>query len=199
MDWLTVTDWLIAWLAHWLIASTGLFTHGRFMLRKEINFNALHDMNQKYWDCWWKWLISHFRSDVSSRCDKTSTATGLRGYLQCHKCCIYCLVIQLSSEPDKLNCWYSLLKVRLRHGFISFLYSYLAKLKPKFKTVWNWCICKMRDTLVKEKTLHCIWVTWILVDFNIYFASCFLFTTNFKTEIQQNFQTQRKSIKHFCF
>ena len=54
----------------------------------------------------------------------------------------------------------------------------------------------MKDTQVKEKTLHCIWVTWILVDFNIFFVSCFLFTTK-KTEIQQNFQTQRKSIKQF--
>ena len=113
-DWLTVTDWLIDWLAHWLIGFTGLFTYWRFMLRKENNFNALHDTNQNYWDCWWKWLIFHFRSNVSSRCDKTSTATGFRGYLQCHRCCIYCFVIQLMSEPDKLNCWYSLFKVRVR-------------------------------------------------------------------------------------
>ena len=120
--WLTVwlIDWLIAWLAHRLIGFTGLFTYWTFMLRKEINFNVLHDMNQNYWDCWWKWLIFHFRSNVSSRCDKTSTATGFRGYLQCHKCCIYCFVIQLSREPDKLNCWYGLFNVRLSHGFISF-------------------------------------------------------------------------------
>ena len=36
--------------------------------------------------------------------------------------CIHnCYVSNLLSEPDILNCWYSLFKVRLRHGFVSFL------------------------------------------------------------------------------
>ena len=30
------------------------------------------------------------------------------------------VVFKLLSEPDKLNCWYSLFKVRLRHGFMRF-------------------------------------------------------------------------------
>ena len=43
------------------------------MLREEINFNAFYDVNQNYC-CWWKWLVFHFRLDVSSRCAITSTA-----------------------------------------------------------------------------------------------------------------------------
>ena len=114
-------DWLIDWLAHCLtnICLTGWLTYWRFMLRKLINFNVLYDVNQNYW-LLMKWLNFHFILDVSSRCDKTLTATGFRGYLQCHKCCIYCFVIQLLSEPDKQNFWYSLFKVRLRCRFIGF-------------------------------------------------------------------------------
>ena len=38
----------------------------------------------------------------------------------CH-CCMYSYVFKLLSEPDfKLNCGYSLFKVRLRHGFMRF-------------------------------------------------------------------------------
>ena len=112
-------DWLIGWLIAWLICLTGWLTYWRFMLRKLINVNFLYDVNQNYW-LLMKWLIFHFRWDVSSRCDKTLTATGFRGYLQCRKCCIYCFVIQLLSEPDKQNFWYSLFKVRLRRRFVSF-------------------------------------------------------------------------------
>ena len=36
----------------------------------------------------------------------------------CH-CCMYSYVFKLLIEPDfKQNCWYSLFKVRLRHGFM---------------------------------------------------------------------------------
>ena len=38
-----------------------------------------------------------------------------------YHCCMYCYVFKLLSEPDiKLNCWYSLFKVRLRHGLMRF-------------------------------------------------------------------------------
>ena len=76
-DWLVqlltacVTDRLLDWLAssltNWLEWLTDVL---RFMLRKDINFNAcLHDVNQDYCDCWslWKWLMFHFRSDLCSR------------------------------------------------------------------------------------------------------------------------------------
>ena len=42
------------------------------MLREEINFNAFYDV--KITVCWWKWLVFHFRLDVSSRCAITSIA-----------------------------------------------------------------------------------------------------------------------------
>ena len=77
LDWLVqlltdcVTDRLLDWLAssltNWLEWLTDVL---RFMLRKDINFNAcLHDVNQDYCDCWslWKWLMFHFRSDLCSR------------------------------------------------------------------------------------------------------------------------------------
>ena len=70
IDWLTDSHRLIDCLAGSL--TNGLWVAGwqlRFMLRKEINFNALHDMNQNYWDCWWKWLI--FISDQMCPADVT--------------------------------------------------------------------------------------------------------------------------------
>ena len=135
--------------------------------------------------------------------------TGLRAYLQYCKCCIYyCFVIQLLSEPDKLN-WCSLFQVGFRHvtllafsGLIPSLivlaqyskqYSQYSKLSLSNYSIMR-CICKMRDALVKEK--NTTWLTWLSLDFNI-LVSCFLFTTE-KAEIEQNFQTQRKDIKHFC-
>ena len=134
--------------------------------------------------------------------------TGLRAYLQYCKCCIYCFAIQLLSEPDKLN-WCSLFQVGFRHAtFLAFSglipslivlaqyskqYSQYSKLSVSNYSIMR-CICKMRDALVKEK--NTTWQTWLSLDFNI-LVSCFLFTTE-KAEIEQNFQIQRKDIKHFC-
>ena len=75
----------------------------------------------------------HFRLDVSSRCDKTSTATGFRGYLQCHECCIQCFVIQILSEPDKLNCWYSVFKVKIEAWLHELLVAILGQIKTKIQ------------------------------------------------------------------
>ena len=44
---------------------------------------------------------------------------GFWAYPQNCKCCIHCLIIQLLSEPDKLNTC-SLFKVRLTYSLISF-------------------------------------------------------------------------------
>ena len=137
-DWLI--DWLIGWLIAWLICLTGWLTYWRFMLRKLINFNVFYDVIQNYW-LLMTWLIFHFRWDVSGRCDKTLTATGFRGYLQCRKCCIYCFVIQLLSEPDKQNFWYSLFKVRLRHGFV---------IKPLRRCISKHTVYKQQLTVVNE-------------------------------------------------
>ena len=73
-----------------------------------------------------------------------------------YKCCIYCFVIQLLSEPDKQNFWYSLFKVRLRYRLI--LSAFSGHTWPIIKTKIQNCLeliyFKMRETLVKEKTLH---------------------------------------------
>ena len=70
---------------------------------------------------------------MSSRCDKTSKATGFKGYLQCHKCCIYCFVIQLSSEPDKVNCWYSLFKSKIEAWLQQLLVAIPGQIKTKIQ------------------------------------------------------------------
>ena len=126
----------------------------------------------------------HFRLDVPSRCDKTSTATGFRGYFQCHECCIYCFVIQILSEPDKLNCWCSVFKVR----FEAWLHQLLLAIPGQMKTKIQYClklIYLQNERYTSEGKKHYTVFEW-LVEFNIYFGSCFLFTTK-KTEIQQNF------------
>ena len=110
--------------------------------------------------------------------------TGLRAYLQYCKCCIYCFVIQLLSEPDKLN-WCSLFQVGFRHatllafsGFIPSLivlaqylkqYSQYSKLSLSNYSIMR-CICKMRDALVKEKTL----LDWLAFSWFQYFGKLFL-------------------------
>ena len=102
--------------------------------------------------------------------------TGLKAYLQYCKCCIYCFVIQLLSEPDKLNCC-SLFQVGFRHatllafsGLIPSLivlaqylkqYSQYSKLSLSNYSIMR-CICKMRDALVKEKTLL-DWLDFLLI------------------------------------
>ena len=101
-------------------------------------------------DCWWRWSIFFFRSDGSCTyafngqdfeliifgnvsAVQWLIQGGSQGlddflpppspppYLKVFHCCMYYYVFKLLSEPYfKLNCWYSLFKVRLRHGFMKF-------------------------------------------------------------------------------
>ena len=75
-----LTNWL-DWLADVLM----------FMLGKESRLLIANE-----------WSIFHFRSDVSSRCPKTSTARILSLYFSTVSA-IHRFVIQLLSEPQKLN------------------------------------------------------------------------------------------------
>ena len=53
--------------------------------------------------------------------------------------------------------------------------------------------------LVKEKTLHCIWVTWILFDFNTYFASCFFVYNLVQDRGSTKFSDSKEEYKTFLF
>ena len=91
-DWLTDSSWLIV---EWVIDLTGFLTYwNKFsMLRKEINL-----LPSIIWikttDCLWKWLIFHFRSDLSSGCLSRLQQPGFWAHLQYCKCCSFCLVFQ---------------------------------------------------------------------------------------------------------